>query len=96
MRNFVVIALWFLTVAAGLAQDLTDFIVIDQFGYLPDSRKVAVIRDPQVGFDADQDFDPGSWYALVDAASGELVYRAKPLSWKNGLSDGNHPDSNHS
>ena len=41
------------------AQELSKYIVVDQFGYLPDSRKVAVIRDPQAGFDAGESFSPG-------------------------------------
>ena len=69
------------------AQESSEFIVVDQFGYLPTSKKVAVIRNPQQGFDADQSFTPGSWYALVDARTGELVYRAEPTEWKNGKTD---------
>jgi hypothetical protein len=58
-------------------------IVVDQFGYLPDSEKIAVIRDPQTGFDSGTDFVPGSSYALVDA-SGTQVYKAAPTAWNGG------------
>ncbi|MDX2430454.1 MAG: glycoside hydrolase family 9 protein [Bacteroides sp.] len=68
-------------------QDPSPHIVVDQFGYLPSSRKLAVIRNPMQGFDADQSFSPGKWYALVDALSGELVYRAEPSAWKGGAID---------
>src|SRR5690606_7607392 len=33
-----------------LAQPITPFIVVDQFGYLPGAEKVAVVRDPQIGY----------------------------------------------
>jgi endoglucanase len=80
---------------AGLgipAQEVSKFIVVDQFGYLPDSRKVAVIRDPRVGFDADESFSPGEWYCLVNAVNGEKVYRAPITSWKNGTVDASSGD----
>lgn len=79
-------------VAAVMAQDFSKYIVIDQFGYRPDSRKVAVIRDPQVGYDADEAFEPGSWYALVDAHSGELVFRKQIEVWGSGKTDGSSGD----
>jgi len=59
-------------------------IVVDQFGYLPDSEKIAVIRDPQTGFDAATDFTPGSSYALVDATSGTQVLTGKATPWNSG------------
>lgn len=65
-------------------------IVIDQFGYLPDSEKIAVIRDPATGFDATTDFTPGATYALVDAKSGEQVFVANPIPWNGGIE---HADS---
>lgn len=75
-------------VPAGiLAQELSDHIVIDQFGYRPGARKMAVIRNPRTGFDAGNSFAPGKWYALVDAGSGELVFRAELSSWKDGEID---------
>ena len=74
-------------VSSIMAQDISRFIVVDQFGYRPDSRKVAVIRDPQLGFDADESFAPGSWYALVDARTGELVFRKQIESWEGGATD---------
>lgn len=63
------------------------YIVVDQFGYLPGSRKVAVIRDPQAGFDAAESFTPGEYYAVVHAATGEKVYRAPISAWKWGATD---------
>ena len=59
-------------------------IVVDQFGYLPNSEKIAVIRDPQTGFDAATDFTPGASYALVDASSGAQVFTGAATAWNNG------------
>ncbi len=76
--------------AAGLGADappVSPFIVADQFGYLPDGEKVAVIRDPQTGFDASASFTPGTTYALVNAATGARVYSAAPSAWNGGATD---------
>ena len=62
-------------------------IVVDQFGYLPDSEKIAVVRDPQTGFDAATDFTPGSSYAVVDATSGTQVFGGTATAWDNGATD---------
>src|SRR5687768_6113059 len=36
------------------------FIVVDQFGYLPGLKKVAVLRDPAQGFDSADQYRPGA------------------------------------
>ncbi|MCK9522620.1 MAG: glycoside hydrolase family 9 protein [Proteobacteria bacterium] len=65
----------------------SDFIVVDQFGYLPVSEKIAVIRSPQTGYDAGQSFAPGEQYALIDAISEEAIFTAAPTPWNNGAID---------
>jgi endoglucanase len=72
---------------SSTAPDVSPFIVVDQFGYLPDMEKLAVLRDPQTGADADQSFAAGSHYALVDATSGAQVYAAAPAPWSAGKED---------
>lgn len=84
--------LLFLAWAGMVAQEVTGHIVTDQFGYLPGSSKIAVIRDPQVGFDAGDSFTPGTWYALVDAATGEKVFRGRQAVWGGGATDASSGD----
>jgi endoglucanase len=81
-----------LLILSATAQDHTKFITVDQFGYLPGSKKVAVIRDPQDGFDADESFTPGNHYAVVNATSGKNVYRATITEWNYGLKDNSSGD----
>jgi endoglucanase len=68
-------------------QPLSASIVVDQFGYLPTSEKIAVIRSPQKGFDSGQSFAPGPTYALVDAHSGAKALEAAPNAWNTGATD---------
>ena len=81
---------WLLTIvlcANAFARSEGTFIVVDQFGYPPDARKVAVIKDPHVGFDADISYLPGNDYALIDVTSENPVYAGTPSPWNNGQID---------
>jgi hypothetical protein len=71
---------------------LSPFIVVDQFGYRPMSKKVAVLRDPETGFDADEAYTPGATYELVDAISGETVLSGSPSAWNGGAVDASSGD----
>src|ERR1700722_1762436 len=73
-------------------QPLSPDIVVDQFGYLPSSEKIAVLRSPQVGFDKAMTFTPGAKYALVDAHSGQKLLEAAPTSWNGGATDSSSGD----
>ena len=62
-------------------------IVVDQFGYPAKSRKVAVIRDPQWGYDTFANFAPGDTYALIELPTGKVVKAAPPSVWNGGNID---------
>lgn len=66
---------------------LTPFIVVDQFGYLPSAKKVAVIRDPAIGFDSQSHFAPGKVYQVVDEVTGKVVFQGAPVAWHDGALD---------
>ncbi len=71
------------------AQKITTskYIVVDQFGYLSDSKKIAVIRNPQEGFDASESFTPGSIYSVLNLEDSTEVLSGTPVQWKNGAMD---------
>ncbi len=73
-------------------QPLSPNIVVDQFGYRTAAEKIAVIRSPQVGFDATAAFTPGAKYALVDAHSGQMLLEAAPAAWNGGAVDSSSGD----
>lgn len=60
------------------------FIVIDQFGYLPNASKTAVIRNPQNGFDAAESFAPGTTLEVVNSNNNEVVLSGAPTMWNSG------------
>jgi endoglucanase len=66
---------------------LDHHILVDQFGYLPDEAKVAVIRDPQLGYDKNDRFTPGDRYQVRRVDNGKPVLTAAPTPWKAGAID---------
>lgn len=60
---------------------------VDQFGYLPGATKVAVIADPENGFNAALDFDAGSTYVVRSVADGSSVFSGEPTAWNGGAVD---------
>jgi len=62
-------------------------IVVDQFGYPTKAAKIAVIRNPQMGYDSTVHFTPGQNYAVVDRTSGDIIKRGTPTIWNNGATD---------
>lgn len=87
--HFIILVLLVTKVSA---QQTSKFIIIDQFGYLPDSKKIAVLKDPQTGFDADESFTPGVSYSLVNATTGEKVFTADRIIWNSGTTDASSGD----
>lgn len=73
--------------------EISPYIVVDQFGYRPDAEKIAVIRNPQVGYDAEKSFTPGATYALVDVSSGEQAATGAPIQWNAGATDESSGDA---
>jgi endoglucanase len=63
---------------------VSPFIVVDQFGYLPDAAKVAVLRDPEEGFDAKLQYKPGATLEVRRANDNVKVLEGAPKSWRNG------------
>ncbi|PCD01846.1 LacI family transcriptional regulator [Sphingomonas spermidinifaciens] len=79
-------------IARSSAMTLGPGIVIDQFGYLPSHQKVAVIRDPQTGYDAGDSLTPGGTYQVVNAANNAVVFTGSPVAWNNGAEDSTSGD----
>ena len=66
---------------------LDHHILVDQFGYLPGEAKVAVIRDPQAGYDKNDHFSPGARYQLRRATDSAAVLTGRPAPWKGGATE---------
>src|SRR5258705_2831405 len=65
----------------------TKFIKIDQFGYLPTSKKFAVIVDPQTGYNKAESFSPGTaanQYQARNCSNDAVVYSGTLIAWNSG------------
>ena len=71
--------------SAAFAQDV--FITVDQFGYRPDAKKVAVLRSPELGYDASLSYTPGDVMEVVDSATAQVVFSGAPVAFQEGSID---------
>ena len=71
---------------AGMAgaQPSSPHIRIDQFGYLPQAKKIAVLREPVQGFDAPMPFSPGPLIQVKRVSDQQVVFSAAPSVWNGG------------
>lgn len=59
-------------------------IVVDQFGYQTEAEKIAVLRDPIVGYDAGGSYSPPSSISLRRAGEDSVVAMFSPDIWQGG------------
>jgi len=74
-------------IPAHAQQSGVPHIIVDQFGYLPNLEKIAVIKDPQIGFDKRREHSPGKRFAVINKQTGQTVFADTPRQWKNGQVD---------
>ena len=67
-------------------------IAVDQFGYMPGQKKIAVISDPQVGFNAAESYTPGPLLEVRTADSNLVVFAGAPAAWNGGATHGQSGD----
>ena len=73
----------------------TEFIKVDQFGYFCQSKKIAVIADPQAGFNASETFSPGlgvNQYQVRRWDNDQVVFSGTLQVWNNGSTHGQSGD----
>lgn len=74
------------------AQTYSNFILVDQFGYTEASDKVAVIRDPIVGYDSNQSFSPSNVLEVRDAITNSVVFSGAATQWNGGATQADSGD----
>jgi endoglucanase len=68
------------------------YIFVDQFGYRPQDTKVAVISDPQQGFNAADSYTPAQTLELRRASDDSVAFTGKPTPWNNLAVQGSSGD----
>ncbi|MFD2933371.1 glycoside hydrolase family 9 protein [Spirosoma flavum] len=64
--------------------EVNNHLKIDQFGYLPMATKIAVISNPQTGYNSAEPFTPSSYYQIRQTANDAVVFRGTPKTWNSG------------
>lgn len=85
-KSFIYLSsLWLLLGSVWAAPGtITEFIRIDQFGYLPSAPKVAIISQPMVGFNAPSTYQPGTTFELRNWDDDQVQLTLSPQLWNNG------------
>ena len=73
-----------LLVSLPHSQGSAAHIRVDPFGYRPDARKVAILREPVAGYDAPDPFTPGAVIELRRTGDDSLAFSAAPRPWNAG------------
>jgi hypothetical protein len=63
---------------------VNELVRVDQFGYRPEAKKVAVLVDPVEGFNAQLELAPGPTYELRSWTDGKAVFSGAPRPWNGG------------
>lgn len=74
----------FTSICFGIPGSITEFIKTDQFGYTTTAQKIAVISDPQVGYNAGLSFSPGTTYQVRNWITDAVVFSGPVTAWNSG------------
>lgn len=59
-------------------------IKVDQFGYSTNAHKIAILSDPQTGYNATDSYTPSSSISLKNSITHAVVYSGNPQQWNSG------------
>ena len=84
-RVIIPIAFLLVTACTYLAQgQVSPYIHVDQFGYLSSAEKVAVLSNPQTGYNASLSYSPGATIELRNFLTDAVVFSGAPVVWNGG------------
>lgn len=63
---------------------VSELIRVDQFGYRPSAKKVAILVDPVEGWNAKDALVPGNTYEVRSWSDGKLMLSGTPQIWNRG------------
>jgi len=65
---------------------------VDQFGYLPAAVKVAVVAEPQIGFDAPDPYTPPTDLEIRRFGDDTVAWAGPVVAWNGGATHGQSGD----
>jgi hypothetical protein len=82
-----ILFLYITTLFAAGPQKIQKNIMIDQFGYRPGDKKIAMIADPVIGTNSNERFTPGATYEVRSWDTYLAVFTGKTAVWNHGAID---------
>lgn len=62
----------------------TQLLTVDQFGWLPEAQKVAIVAEPIKGQNSNISYKPGDSFEIRSQATNKTVYKGTLKPWNNG------------
>ncbi|MBK8625700.1 MAG: glycoside hydrolase family 9 protein [Saprospiraceae bacterium] len=59
-------------------------IKIDQFGYRPTDEKIAILSDPQIGYNSTDTYTPAPTIVVKNSSTYQVVFSGTPIAWSSG------------
>ncbi len=59
-------------------------IKIDQFGYRPNDEKIAILSDPQLGYNSTDSYTPSPTIVVKNSSTFQVVFSGSPVVWNSG------------
>jgi len=100
MKNLVLLSFLFLLLGCSqsskssnsqvidsVSKSVIKNIKVDQFGYLPKQKKVAIIADPKLGFNNSESYTPSSSLEIRKTSDDSLVFTGEITLLNNGETD---------
>ncbi|MEO1627190.1 MAG: glycoside hydrolase family 9 protein, partial [Bacteroidota bacterium] len=83
MRTILLCCLLLVCLASNVFSQ-SPYIHVNQFGYWPNAVKVAVLSDPQAGYNSTDSYTPSAQLQVRDAVTDAVVYSTAPTVWNGG------------
>jgi len=83
MKKFLYISL-LLPFSSAFTQSIDNHFKLDQIGYKSNDRKICVISDPQIGYNAPDPYTPGPTLEVRKQFDNSSVFSGAPTAWNGG------------
>ncbi len=93
MKKFILAVLTFhVSILLASPSVTTEFIKVDQFGYRTFDQKIAIIANPQTGFNDTAHFTPGNSYQVKRWSDDAVVFTGSITTWNSGATQSQSGD----
>ncbi|MFM9984987.1 MAG: cellulase N-terminal Ig-like domain-containing protein, partial [Flavobacteriales bacterium] len=78
---FILISL----IVKAIPENISNLIHVDQFGYRPEAKKIAVLSNPITGYNGTEEYAPGATFEVRNWFNDDVVFSGSPFPWNDGI-----------